>query len=172
MAVSNPFQYQTAMIAEADPGFKGSGLRTDANAAQRLQFCVIAAKFLKVRCADEQALHGALLGGFGSFWIKGGSATCICSIWHLGFQFPGSARTTVVPGAAARRQDLRLSHTLADADSDILASIESVAWAPDGRLAASSSDKNVRVYEQAGSVGLGGRFLSYCATWLVLSALS
>ena len=67
LAVSNPFQYQTAMIAQADPGFKGSGLRTDANAAQRLQFCVVAAKFLKVRCADEQALHGALLGSSRNF---------------------------------------------------------------------------------------------------------
>ncbi|CAJ1425437.1 unnamed protein product [Effrenium voratum] len=47
-------------------------------------------------------------------------------------------------GAAARRQDLQLSHTLVDADS----TIKSVAWAPDGRLAAGSSDGKVRVYDQ------------------------
>ena len=133
---------------------------------KRCSAAVLAPKFLKVRCAHEQALHGALLGGFRNFWIKGCSATCVCTILHLAFQIPGSARPTVAPGAAARRQDLRLSHTLADADF-----WWSVAWAPDGRLAAGSSDGKVRVHDQAGSVGLGGWFLSYCATSLVLSCL-
>ncbi|CAJ1392496.1 unnamed protein product [Effrenium voratum] len=41
-------------------------------------------------------------------------------------------------------QDLRLTHTLGDA----YYWIESVAWAPDGRLAAGSRDKKVRVYDE------------------------
>ena len=101
-----------------------------------------------------------MLVGFGNFWIKGCSATCVCAFLHLPFQFPGSAGT-VAPsegfavalratgqwGAAARRQDLRLTHTLADAD----VWIRSVAWAPDGRLAAGGDDQKVRVYDEAGS---------------------
>ena len=69
-------------------------------------------------------------------------------------------------GAAARRQDLPPTHTLADADLWI----NSVAWAPDGRLAAGGADHKVRVYDKAGLGGLGGWFLSYCATPLVLVA--
>ncbi|CAJ1401898.1 unnamed protein product, partial [Effrenium voratum] len=41
-------------------------------------------------------------------------------------------------------QDLRLTHTLADADDWIL----SVAWAPDGRLAVGGNDNKVRVYDE------------------------
>ena len=165
------------LIATADPGLKDNGFWT---VMQTLQCCGIGPEVPKeVRCADEQVLHGALLVGFGNFWIKGCSATCVCAFLHLPFQFPGSAGT-VAPSegfavalratgqwGAARRQDLRLTHTLGDADDPI----ESVAWAPDGRLAAGSRDKKVRVYDKAGSGGVGGWFLSYCATSLVLSCL-
>ena len=147
---------------------------------QTLQCCGIGPEVPEeVRCADEQVLHGALLVGFGNFWIKSCSTTCVCAFLHRPFQFPGSAGT-VAPSegfavalratgqwGAARRQDLRLTHALGDADDWIF----SVAWAPDGRLAAGSRDKKVRVYDEAGSGGLGGWFLSYCATSLVLSCL-
>ena len=108
------------LVARADPGLKGNGFWT---VMQTLQCCGIAPEVPEeVRCA---VLHGALLVGFGNFWIKGCSATCVCAFLHLPFQFPGSAGT-VAPsewfavalratgqwGAAARRQDLRLTHTL------------------------------------------------------------
>ena len=157
LTASNPLQNETATIATADPGLKGNGFWT---VIQTLQCCGIGPEVPEeVRCADEQVLHGALLVGFGNFWIKGCSATCVCAFFiflHLPFQFPGSAGT-VAPSegfavalratgqwGAARRQDLRLTHTLADA----VGAINSVAWTPDGRLAA-GSDQKVRVYKEA-----------------------
>ena len=145
------------LIATADPELKGNGFWT---VMQTLQCCGIGPEV--PRCADEQVLHGALLVGFGNFWIKGCSATCVCAFLHLPFQLPGSAGT-VAPSegfavalratgqwGAARRQDLRLIYTLGDADYEIY----SVAWAPDGRLAAGGYDKKARVYDEAREVAV------------------
>ena len=79
LTASNPLQNETATIATANPALKGNGFWT---VIQTLQCCGRGPEVPEeVRCADGQVLHGALLVGFGNFWIKGCSATCVCAFF-------------------------------------------------------------------------------------------